>query len=135
MSFHFRTLHLKNWLVYGGAHSVSFPDYHQGQNLVVINGQNGFGKTSLLRALQFVFHGLTRSELVDVWSDQQRQDKGELEVGLEFIHGNKLCKIIRSVRFTQRGNTFMPHPDVQMWVDGEMITDQLQDKIIQMLPK
>ena len=36
---------------------MTFPQFQDGNNLVVINGQNGFGKTSLLRALEFVFRG------------------------------------------------------------------------------
>jgi len=56
MSFHFRKLQLKDWLVYGQTTIFDFPDFERGKNLVVIYGQNGYGKTSLLKALQFLFH-------------------------------------------------------------------------------
>ncbi len=67
MSFEFRKIELKDWLVYGGDAVLELPSFQPGKNLAIINGQNGFGKTSLLRALQFVFRGgYGKDELKDV---------------------------------------------------------------------
>ncbi|GIX48125.1 MAG: hypothetical protein KatS3mg131_2336 [Candidatus Tectimicrobiota bacterium] len=85
--------------------------------------------------MQFVFHGLNRSELVDVWNDQKKTAEGDLEVSLEFTHGDKHCKIVRTVHFQRHGNTFIPSPRVYLWIDGQEVTDQIEDKITQMLPK
>lgn len=136
MSFHFKKLHLKNWLVYGGEHEVAFPDLREGQNLVVFDGQNGFGKTSLLRGLEFVFHGRSRTGLIDFWHEKARDNgSGKLEIALDFTHRNRLCKLVRGATFGARGNSFTTAPYVRLWIDGEEQTDQIEDKIEQILPK
>jgi len=137
MSFHFRKLRLKDWLVYGGEITLEFPDFQTGKNLVVINGQNGFGKTSLLRSLDFVFHGrLHRDDLLAAWHEPAKQSRhGSLEVDLEFTHGNKNCRIIRGADFKPWGDGLGVSPWVKLIIDGEEETAQIDDKIEQLLPK
>ena len=55
MSFQFRRLTLQNWLVYGDQTNLDFAMPEDDQNLIVFYGRNGFGKTSLLKALQSFF--------------------------------------------------------------------------------
>src|SRR5947207_2578022 len=55
MSFQFTRVILKDWLVYGGRTELTIPASESERNLVIFNGLNGYGKTSLLRGLRFVF--------------------------------------------------------------------------------
>ena len=137
MSFHFQKLHLKDWLVYGGTNELTFPDFQNGRNLIVLNGQNGYGKTSLLRALEFVFHGRgNRAELLELWHDRARNTReGSLEVGLEFTHSDRVCKIIRGADFKPWGSTVATAPWEKLFIDGQEVMAQVADKIEEMLPR
>ncbi len=137
MSFHFRKIRIKDWLVYGGETELQLPDFEKGRNLVVINGQNGYGKTSLLRGLSFVFSGrASKSELIDLWNERARQDReGSLEVGIEFIHANRLCKIVRGADFKPWGNGISVTAWVKLFFDNTEHTGQVEDKIAELLPK
>lgn len=137
MSFHFLKLVLKDWLVYGDAETVEFNGFERGQNLIVVHGQNGFGKTSLLRAMQFLFHnGLSRDEWFGAWNDRAKErGEGTLEVSLDFIHNDRLCKLTRMVEFKPWGATLSIRPEVELWIDGEQVHGQVEDKIAQIIPK
>ena len=143
MSFQFKRIWLRDWLVYGGEATIDLPDYESGRNLVVLNGQNGSGKTSLLRALTYVFRGLRskgagmKDELLELWNDQARNHKKEwsLEVGLEFVHGGRACTIVRGADFKPWGSTTAVSPWIKLFVNGKEETDQVDDKIELMLPR
>ncbi len=135
MSFVFKELTLKNWRCYEGNITINFPDISQGRNLIVVNGINGFGKTSLLKSLKFLFHGTSKEEIIEAWNDvaQSCGDKS-VTVSMTFIHNESLCKIIREVEFKERGNTALPSESLTLIVDG-VERDQAEDKISQWLPK
>jgi DNA sulfur modification protein DndD len=138
MSFHFKRLRVKDWLVYGGEVDLEFPDFQQGRNLIVVNGSNGFGKTSLLKALSFVFHGQpTKAELRDdLWNHRAREaEEGSLEVSIEFTHAGKACTLVRGADFRPWGNGVAVTPWVKLFTDGTEDRDQVDDKIEQMLPR
>lgn len=137
MSFHFRHIRLKDWLVYGGETHIDLPDFEKGRNLVVVNGQNGYGKTSLLRALSFAFsRDPTKPELLELWNERARQSReGSLEVAIEFRHSDRLCKIVRGADFRPWGNTVSVSPWVKLFIEGTEHTDQVEDKIEQLLPR
>lgn len=137
MSFHFRKIELKDWLVYGGHHTMTFPPFEKGRNLVAIHGRNGFGKTSLLKALQFVFHGgYGREDLLEAWHGPANwNSEGTLEVAIEFSHQGRAYKILRSADFKPRGNGASVSPSVQLWIDGNEEQGQIEDKIQQLIPK
>lgn len=137
MSFHFRRLRIKDWLVYGGEIELAFPVFEQGRNLIIINGQNGFGKTSLLHALDFVFRGkLSKADLIDKWNENARAGReGSMEVDREFVHGGRVCKIVRGADFKPWGDTVACSPRVALFMDGEEQQAQVEDKIEQMLPR
>jgi len=137
MSFHFRKIRLKDWLVYGGETEIELPDFEKGRNLVVVNGQNGYGKTSLLRGLSFVFNGRpSKAELIELWNERARQSKGgSLEVSIEFVHAGRLCKIIRGADFKPWGNGVSVTPWVKLFIDDTEHVDQVEDKIEELLPK
>ena len=135
MSFVFKELTLKNWRCYEGTITIKFPDINQGRNLIVVNGINGFGKTSLLKALKFLFHGTNKEELLEAWNDiAKSRGDNSLTVSMTFIHNESLCKIIREVEFKTRGNTALPSESLTLIVDG-VERDQAEDKISQWLPK
>ncbi len=136
MSIHFKSLRLQDWLVYGGEAEITFPNFDDGRNLVVINGQNGFGKTSLLQAMSFVFNGrANKSELLELWNEHARYTKeGSVEVGIEFTHGGCVCKIVRGADFKPRRNVISVIPWVKLFIDGKEKTEQVEDKIEQFLP-
>lgn len=137
MSFHFKRIRLKDWLVYGGDTEVRFPDFEGGRNLVVFNGRNGFGKTSLLRALKFVFDGrATKDEIKDLWNERARgAGEGSLEVCLEFAYGSRMCEIVRGADFRPWGGTISCAPWVKLFIDGREEKDQIEDKIEEILPE
>ena len=138
MSFQFRRLHLKGWLVYQDV-TLEFPPFASRRNLIVVNGGNGFGKTSLLRALKWLFHGgLSDSELADVWNTRAAAELDyvaqKMGVSLEFEHGGKSYTLVRSVEFASRGAYLSKVPALSLKVDGEIV-DAPSDKISQLIPK
>lgn len=138
MSFQFKRLRVKDWLVFGGEAGLEFPGFQQGRNLIVVNGCNGFGKTSLLKALSFVFHGRpTKDELRDdLWNHRAREAReGCLEVSIEFTHAGKSHTLARGADFRPWGSGVAASPWVKLFTDGKEVTDQVEDKIEQMLPR
>ena len=138
MSFTFRALHLENWLVYSGRTTIRFPDYEYGRNLIVIHGRNGYGKTSLLQALRYVFEGerLSKDELVNLWHEGARsEDSGKFEVALEFTHGGRQCKLVRGCDFERRAGQLTCKPRAELFFDGKRQQDMVDDKIQELLPQ
>ena len=134
MSFIFKKLTLKNWRCYEGTMTMDFPEISPGKNLIVVNGINGFGKTSLLKSLKFLFHGAGKDEILEAWNEASRT-RGEknLSVSMDFMHDGSLCKIIRGVEFKSRGNTSSGSETLTLIMDGTE-RDQAVDKIAQWLP-
>ena len=137
MSFHFNKITLTDWLVYGGKNEIPFPRFASGRNLVVFNGQNGYGKTSLLKAMRFVFdRSPTKAELLDLWNESARAEKeGMVEVSLEFSLDDKTCLIARGADFRPWGQTIAVSPRVRLVIDGHEECDQVEDKIQEILPR
>ena len=131
MSFTFSVLRLENWLAYSGRATIHFPDFQPGRNLIVIHGQNGYGKTSLLRALRYVFEGerLSKDELLNLWHEGARRNGqgGTLEVALEFRHGGRQCQIVRGCDFENRGESLSHSPRVDLFHDGHHQEDLVED--------
>ena len=138
MSFHFQKLQVKDWLVYGGQTTVEFAPFQPGKNIVVVHGKNGFGKTSLLRALEFLFHNsYDREGLLEQWHDHAREaGEGSMEIALEFVYQGKLMKLIRKVDFKQRNGTTAVIPSIELInADSGELEDQVEDKIELIIPK
>ncbi|RMG75355.1 MAG: hypothetical protein D6711_06850 [Chloroflexi bacterium] len=138
MTFQFRKLTLKNWLVYGDRETViDFTQFNSGRNLVVFHGQNGFGKTSLLRALWFLFSDDYKDDaLVEMWNEKERASgEGELEVALEFLYRDKVWVLSKGAYFELRGSRIAVNPFTKLWIDGCEIRDQIDDQISRVIPK
>ena len=138
MSFHFQKLQIKDWMVYGGKTTVEFVPFQPGKNIVVVHGENGFGKTSLLRALEFLFHNsYGREGLLKQWHEHASEaGEGSMEIALEFVYKGKLMKLIRKVEFEPRDGTTAVIPSVELInADSGELEDQVQDKIELIIPK
>ncbi|WP_263809157.1 AAA family ATPase [Salinibacter sp.] len=139
MSFHFKKLRIKDWLAYGGTTEIEFSDFTSGQNIVTIHGKNGYGKTSLLRALEFLFHDpLSREEYFEHWHDDaQEEGEGSMEVSLEFTYKDQLFKLIREVEFKPWSGDTTAATDELTLINGETgePEDQAQEKIDLMIPE
>ena len=121
MSFHFKKLRIKDWLAYGGTTEIEFSEFTGGQNIVTIHGRNGYGKTSLLRALEFLFHDqLSRDEYFEHWHDDaQEEGEGTMEVALEFTYKDQLFKLIREVEFKPWSGGTTAATDSLTLINGE----------------
>lgn len=138
MSFHFETLHLKDWMAYR-EEEIAFSEIQQGENLVTIHGQNGYGKTSLLRALEFLFHDpFGREEHFEQWHDKASEaDEGSMEVAMTFTYRGQQFKLIREIEFYphMHGTTTAEEPSLKLInVDEGKEENQAQDKIDLMIP-
>jgi DNA sulfur modification protein DndD len=136
MVFQFQEIRMRNWLVYKDE-TIPLSNTQNGQNLVVFHGQNGYGKTSLLKALQFLFHSnFNRDEAYKHWNDRAKeQEMGELSVGLKFTHNGRVCQLTRKVDFEPWGNTYKYAPSVELIINGDSQEGQIQDVISQIIPK
>lgn len=125
-------------MVYEGTRSIKFPPFVPERNLTVISGLNGFGKTSLLRAMQFVFHGIENNEAaLDCWNEKaSAAGSGRLEVVIEFLHSSQPCKIARFVDFTptKLGQMKISH-GVKFFRGGKQIEHLIEDQIALIIPK
>jgi DNA sulfur modification protein DndD len=138
MSFHFETLHLKDWMAYR-EEKIAFSEIQQGENLVTIHGKNGYGKTSLLRALELLFHDpFGKEEHLERWHDKASEaDEGTMEVAMTFTYRDQQFKLIREVEFYphMHGTTTAAEPSLKLInVDEGKEENQAQDKIDLMIP-
>jgi DNA sulfur modification protein DndD len=138
MSFHFETLHLNDWMAYR-EEEISFSDVGQDENLVTIHGKNGYGKTSLLRALEFLFHNpLGNEEYFEHWHDKASEaEEGDMEVAMTFTYRGKQFKVIRRVEFYphMHGTTTAAESSLTLInVETGKEENQAQDKIDLMIP-
>ncbi len=140
MSLIFEKLTLKNWLVYGSA-TVVFPRVEPGRNLIVLNGSNGFGKTSFLRALEFVFHKVDNNrtaneELHQYWNRRAKSNgDNELSVTLDFLHDNIPCSISRTVTFRKTSTRWNSDIATRFYKNKVMEENQVDDKIQEIIPR
>jgi len=139
MSFHFLRLTLRDWLVYEGEVSVSFGPPQDGHNIWVIYGLNGYGKTSLLRAIQWLFHGQMPDRHVKTCFNHQavRAGRNELSVSAEFTyHGHHYHLVRRAEASINNGEVVgYPKETVELAIDQESQNAGIADKIDQILPK
>ena len=77
---------LYNYKQYYGKQKITFAGYNSGQNVTVIYGENGRGKTSLYRALMYALYG-------DKSLDQDRgygRNEEEIDSRLYTVNTNAL---------------------------------------------
>ena len=69
----FRKLTLENFRPYYGINELKF-DLTDEKNIIIIEGNNGHGKTSLLRAIQWVFYGSNPRERYSLYNRIARKE-------------------------------------------------------------
>ena len=139
MSFHFLRLTLRDWLVYEGEVSISFGPPQDGHNIWVIYGLNGYGKTSLLRAIQWLFHGQMPDRHIRACFNHHALQAGrnELSVSAEFTYNSQHYHLIRRAEASISNGEVVGYPKeiVELAVDREVQQAGIVDKIDQILPK
>ena len=133
MSFHLQQLTLRNWLAYEGEVTASFGNGNPGHNLWVVYGLNGFGKTSLLRATQWLFHDVMPDRHINSCFNKQALENGdhELSVSALFSYDGHTYHLVRRAKHRQG----YPKTEVELTIDGEVKKDAVEDTINQIVPK
>jgi len=135
MTIEFRAFALQDWLVYEGQNELKFPAFEEGRNIIVINGPNGFGKTSLLRAMEFVFHNESKLELIKSLNDVAREKKRlSLSARIDFQQGGEICQLIRKVEFRERQGGLTPTGEPVLISNGRQ-QEAVEDRLSQIFPE
>lgn len=140
MSFNFSRITLNSWLVYEGVVTLDFGDPVADHNIHVIYGMNGFGKTSLLRAIQWVFHNEMPDRHIKDCFNEQGLARGntELSVAVEFQYNGLSYHLIRRAVAridAQRRSTGYPRVEVELSVNHQLKRSSVEDTIAQILPR
>ncbi len=114
--FRFQRITLNNFGCYGGEKSIEFPNEN---GVVIIWGENGFGKTTLLRAILFAFTGKLEDipdydgqnhKFKDVInSDSWKSKEYFFSVRVKFIYNDDHYEIVRTVK--KKENIDVPTSD------------------------
>ena len=139
MSFHFLRLTLRDWLVYEGEVSVNFGPPQDGRNIWVIYGLNGYGKTSLLRAIQWLFHGQMPDRHIKSCFNHHaiRSGRNRLSVSAEFNYHGRHYHLIRYAEAYINNGEIVGYPSISVELTIDQVVQQagIADKIDQILPK
>jgi DNA sulfur modification protein DndD len=140
MSFNFLRITVQDWLVYEGTVSIDLGPPQDGRNIWVVYGLNGYGKTSLLRAIQWVFHDQMPDRTVkDCFNHNAlRAGRDEVSVAAEFTYQGRHYHLIRRAKGKVRDGEVVnyPKPTVELAIDHEVQQDAaISDKIDQILPR
>ena len=142
MSIELKEVVIRNWLVYQGQVKLTFAPPEPGRNLWVIHGLNGTGKTSLLKAIQWVFRNGRSAEKFFVdgqalhnW-EAIRLDDDTLEVSVKFIHRKHECLLQRRQIALIRDHVATAIKKIEMilTIDGRDESHGAEDKLAKMLP-
>ncbi len=140
MSFNFLRLTLQDWLVYEGAVTIDFDPPQEGRNIWVIYGLNGYGKTSLLRAIQWLFHDqMPDRHVKDCFNHNAlRAGRNELSVSAQFSYQGRHYRLIRRAEAQVKDGQVVNYPKrtVELVIDHHVQQEAgIADKIDQMLPR
>ena len=139
MSFHFLRLTLRDWLVYEGEVNIDFKSPQDGRNIWVVYGLNGYGKTSLLRAIQWLFHDwMPGRQLKDCFNHNAlRAGRNDLSVSAEFTYSGRHYHLIRRATAKIENGEVVGYPKstVELAIDQEVQQAGVPDKLDQILPK
>jgi len=143
MSFHLERLTLTDWLAYEGSNTIDFGSHQEGKNLWVVYGMNGAGKTSLLRAIQWVFHNKMPERQIKGCFNKNalRAGRTELSVMAEFRYNNQNYRLTRraAARDVDQQEGIVhdnPRIGVELAINDTLVsTGSEDDQISQILPK
>lgn len=159
-----RQLELKNWGPYKGYHRIDFPEPTATRRIHLIRGENGNGKTHLLRAMVICLHGERGMDIVEPvrigsHSDRTRlndflksalshgaDEDGtgpQLKLAVTLYDGEKEVKVTRSWWFEGRDDE--PEEELALTIDGkpfapyasskDEVDDEKQALIQSLIPK
>lgn len=112
----FEYIKIKNFRQYYGDQDIFFSKSAE-QNITIIHGENGFGKTALLNALQWCLYGkITLPDpdiLISERAESESADGAELQVSVElrFRDLNKDYTVTRKSLGMKRDGRFKPSED------------------------
>jgi len=138
-----KELRLKNFRPYYGTIQLQFPDNKPGE-LFLVHGPNGFGKTSLLNAVQWALYGEgPRRELYDHANYRARKEpKFEMSVALTFSHDEDEYTLVREANATREPIEAPEHlsrSTLKLYRNGTPLpsgaTDVAQDRIDIIIPR
>ncbi|MFM2153870.1 MAG: hypothetical protein RL199_2305 [Pseudomonadota bacterium] len=143
-------IQLHNWKLYGGTHTLEFPEPDGRKTTVLIGARNGFGKTSLLEAIMLCLYDIEGLRLIaraDGSNDDTKRRVGyrtflesawhegaaaagdsQMSVQLNFKDadtGQRVC-IRRAWSFNSAG-TLLPDRSVSIEVDGRRRSPGVND--------
>lgn len=95
-------IHFKNFRIYKGDNEITFaPD--AAKNISIVTGKNGFGKTTFLTSLIWVFYGKMMSEVKDKYKKDIKSAGGydkfvktllNRDVKMEYENGDEIAPIV-----------------------------------------
>jgi DNA sulfur modification protein DndD len=132
-------IHVKNFGVFQGESSVSLHD-RPGKNICHVDGKNGFGKTTLQKAIKFALYGFSEDprDLFDKINRYARkQGDHTMSVRLQFTHDGKNFVLTRSVEPASKGQV-QSYRDLEEQVtllaDGRVVKNY-DDRLNEILPR
>jgi len=136
-----KRIELNNFRPYYGSVALDFPDEREGE-LFLVHGLNGYGKTSLLLAMQWALYGEGgRRELYDhVNSRAREQSRLNMSVAIEFDHEGEGFRLIREalpIREPVSGPEDIGRSTLSVYRDGVPLPsgEVAQERIEAVLPR
>ena len=129
---------IKNFGVYYGINDIILPT-DEGKNICLIDGNNGYGKTTLHKAVWYAFYGIKEKyrERIDFMNKYALMN-GELNtlVEIHFIHNGRHYQITRSITAAAPNITKVNEVDevVTLLEEGKPVKN-IENRINDILPK
>lgn len=138
MELKLRNLRLKNWKCYQDE-QIQF-NLDTERQIWIVFGQNGFGKTSLLEAIQWCLYGsevVSSSALLDRFNRVAVKEKPELElvVQLIFERDNDTYNISRIAKRVMRGTTASVQVEEAIVRKNGINQADVRERVEELLPK
>ncbi|MDJ0555121.1 MAG: AAA family ATPase [Microcoleaceae cyanobacterium MO_207.B10] len=137
MALKLRSIRLKNWKCYQNQ-EIKF-NLNTDKQIWIVFGQNGFGKTSLLEAIQWCLYGakvISDSKLLDHFNRVIVKKNPNLEISVELVfeHNGDIYNISRVAKREIQGETVRAKVELPVInKNGKNIRD-VPEKIEELLP-
>lgn len=156
MTLELRSIRLKNWKCYQDE-QIQF-EGDTSERIWIVFGQNGFGKTSLLEAIQWCLYGsemISPADLLDRFNRAAIKETPELELSVqltfegegepydirqlafesEFERDNNIYQIGRTAKRMLRGTTTYARVDEAIFHKNGIVQADVRERIEELLPK
>src|SRR5947209_5514543 len=138
MTLRIKTINLRNWKCYQDE-AIQF-EASDNRNIWIVFGQNGFGKTSLLEAIQWCLYGtdvVSNAELATRFNRAavRNDPRTSLSVHLTFDSSGRIYNVSRIARRAVRGTTVNANvEEPTVTIDGLNQAD-VRERIEELLPR